>query len=167
MSSLSDFALSVFSDALLPFFRQAFEDVVYETLNDRKVPTRTDFIELRDLVNRMRGQASSAVNTGKKLGARADDLDARLEALVERAEAQEATIAALRAELDRLSAAQAPAPKKPAPKKPAPKKRAASTRKKAPAKKAAPKKRAASTRKRAPAKKAPTKETPPKETDDA
>ena len=79
MSSLTDFALSVFSDALLPFFRQAFEDVVYETLNDRKVPTRTDFIELRDLVNRMRGQASSAVNSAKKLGVRASDLEEKLQ----------------------------------------------------------------------------------------
>ena len=138
MSSLTDFALSVFSDALLPFFRQAFEDVVYETLNDRKVPTRTDFIELRDLVNRMRGQASSAVNKTKKLDARAGGFEEKLAALTAASAAQEATIASLRAQLERLRALEAavnalqappvleaPAAKKPAARKPAARKPAA------------------------------------------
>jgi hypothetical protein len=110
MSSLSDFIRSTANDALLPFVREALEDAVLEVLNDRQVPTRTDFKEVRDLVNSMRGSVSSTANLLKKIEARLDALEA---------------------------APKKAAPKKAAPKKAAPKKAAP---KKAAPKKAAPKK---------------------------
>ncbi len=102
MSSLSDFVKSVASDSLLPLLRQTFEDVVFEILNERKIPSRTDFTELRDLVNRMRGQTSSAASGAKKLGKRTDALDARLAELVEQVEAQQVTISELAEALEAL-----------------------------------------------------------------
>ncbi len=100
MSSLRDFALSVLSDALLPAFRQTFEDVVYEALNERRVPTRTDFLELRDLVNSLRSQASGAQSGTKKLARRAEELEAELAALRALCREQGEQIAALRAALE-------------------------------------------------------------------
>ena len=43
------------------------EDVIYETLDKRQVPNRTDFRELRDLVNGLRGQLQGATKGVKKL----------------------------------------------------------------------------------------------------
>ena len=148
MSSFRDFVMSAFSDAMLPAFRQTFEDVIFEALNDRKVPTRTDFLELRDLVNRLRGQASSALNGNKKLEKRLEVMEAQLAALEGHTSSQ-ATIIAAQAEViaaleaaskqptarkaaprkrstpAKKPAARKPAAKKPAAKKPAPKKPAA------------------------------------------
>ena len=50
MSTSRDFIASTLADALLPLFQRTMEDVVYETLDDRSVPTRADFKDLRDLV---------------------------------------------------------------------------------------------------------------------
>ena len=77
MGSLSDFIRSTANDALLPFVREALEDAVLEVLNDRQVPTRTDFKEVRDLVNSMRGSVSSTANLLKKIEARVDALEAQ------------------------------------------------------------------------------------------
>lgn len=136
MSSLRDFVLSVFSDSMLPVFRQTFEDVVYESLNERKVPSRTDFLELRDLVNKLRGQASSAKNGNKKLEQRADVLEAQLEALQGVCREQAATIAELRASVEALQAAQKKPARKPARKRSPAKKGARRSAKKASTKKA-------------------------------
>ncbi len=76
MGSLTDFIRSTANDALLPFVREALEDAVLEVLNDRQVPTRTDFKEIRDLVNSMRGSVSSTANLLKKLEARIEALEA-------------------------------------------------------------------------------------------
>ena len=94
MGSTRDFLVTAMSDAMLPLFKVTLEDVLLETLNDRKVPTRTDFQELRDVVNRMRGQTSSAQNAATRadkqlaaLEARVAVLEARLVALEEPAAA--------------------------------------------------------------------------------
>jgi len=67
MASRRDYLRSLLSDAMLPLTRQVLEDVVMEVLNDRRVPTRTDFQELRDTLNGMRGQVSAATSTLRRL----------------------------------------------------------------------------------------------------
>ncbi len=54
MSSSRDFVAATFADALLPILRRPVEDVIYETIDTRQIPTRTDFTEIRDLVNQLR-----------------------------------------------------------------------------------------------------------------
>lgn len=108
MGWISDFLYSSISDTLLPVVRPLLEDVVMEVLNDRQVPTRTDFREVRDLVNGMRGTVSTAGTTAKKLAGRIEALE------VAQAE-QAALIAALQARLEAApppAAAGATAPKR-------------------------------------------------------
>ena len=78
MASRRDYVRSVLSDALLPFSRQHLEDVVMEVLNERRVPTRTDFQELRDTVNSLRGQVSTANSTVRRLEKRIAALEEKL-----------------------------------------------------------------------------------------
>ena len=72
MSSARDFFTSSFADALLPSLKRSLEDVVYETLDQRQVPTRTDFKELRDQLNGLRGQLTGATAGVKKLADEAE-----------------------------------------------------------------------------------------------
>ena len=83
MSSTRDYIRSVITDATLPLTRQLLEDVVMEVMNERQVPTRTDFKELRDVVNGMRGKTSSAASTAKKLEKRLTELETRIATLEE------------------------------------------------------------------------------------
>ncbi len=99
MGSLSDFLQSSTSDAMLPFFRRTLEDLVYEILNERRVPTRTDFQDLRNLLNTMRSQASTGLNTSKKALSRADALETRVVQLEADRDALLARITALEAKL--------------------------------------------------------------------
>lgn len=92
MSSTTDFIAATLADALLPFFRRPVEDVVLETLDQRQVPTRTDFKELRDLVNSLRGQLTGATGGVKKLADRVEELEDRIEELEERMEKIEAAL---------------------------------------------------------------------------
>jgi polyhydroxyalkanoate synthesis regulator phasin len=80
MASRRDYLRSLISDAMLPFTQQHLEDVVMEVLNERKVPTRTDFQELRDTVNSLRGQVSTASSTVRRLEKRVAALEEALEA---------------------------------------------------------------------------------------
>jgi hypothetical protein len=120
MGWISDFIYSSISDTLLPVVRPLLEDVVFEVLGERQVPTRTDFREVRDLVNGMRGSVSTAANTAKKLEARVAVLEAghaehvdHIKALFAQLEAQQAS-----------TTKKAPAAKKATAKKPAPRKKA-------------------------------------------
>ena len=81
MSSLSDFVFSSASNKLLPYIRSLLEDVVYDALNDREVPNRTDYAELRDLVNKLRAEASSSKNKAKKSLETVNTLQERVEKL--------------------------------------------------------------------------------------
>lgn len=80
MSTTRDFFASALADMLLPLFRRSTEDAVYETLDQRQVPTRTDFKEVRDLVNSLRGQVSGTTKGIERIMARIDELEARVEA---------------------------------------------------------------------------------------
>jgi len=86
MGTTRDFFVSSIADMLLPMFRRSMEDAVYETLDTRQVPTRTDFKEVRDLVNNLRGQVSGTTKGIERIMARIDDLEAKLDALEQRPE---------------------------------------------------------------------------------
>lgn len=109
MGSARDFLSSSMADALLPALRRSFEDVIYETLDERQVPSRTDFKDLRDQVNGLRGQLTGATSGVKKhadqLEAFEDRLaaiEARLDQLGARVDAVEASgVASLPAEINR------------------------------------------------------------------
>ncbi len=75
MAWIADFLYSSISDTLLPVVRPLLEDVVYDILNDRQIPTRTDYREMRDLVNDMRGAVSTATNLTKRLDKRIEALE--------------------------------------------------------------------------------------------
>ena len=83
MSTTRDFFASTVADLLLPLLRNSTEDAVYETLEKRQVPTRTDFKEVRDLVNSLRGQVSGATNGIERIVARIEELEAKIDALEE------------------------------------------------------------------------------------
>ncbi|MFT5682251.1 MAG: hypothetical protein ACI8RZ_003169 [Myxococcota bacterium] len=110
MGATRDFVAATFTDAFLPAFRRPVEDIIYETLDRRQIPTRTDFKEMRDLLNTLRGQISGATNGVKKLVDRLTGTEDRLGDLEDR-------IDAIEARLDSLEAAgkpSAPAPQAPA-----------------------------------------------------
>jgi hypothetical protein len=92
-----DFLRTTIGDALLPLLQDSMEDVVFEALDRRQVPTRTDFKELRDLQNSLRGQLVGATGGVKRLSELVDDQDQRISAA-------EASLAALEARLTRLEA---------------------------------------------------------------
>ena len=79
MSSTRDFVASTVADGMIPYLRRPVEDIIYETLDQRQVPTRTDFRELRDLVNNLRGQLTGATGGVRKLAEQLEELDERLE----------------------------------------------------------------------------------------
>ena len=116
MSSSRDFVTATIADALLPVFRRPVEDVIYETIDERQIPTRTDFTEIRDLVNSLRGQLTGATGGVKRLAETVDELDERLEALEGQGEAmaalrqqvadQQAALVALAADLAAVVRAQ-------------------------------------------------------------
>mgnify|MGYP001501350081 CR=1 FL=1 len=81
MGTTRDFITSGVADMLLPLLRRSMEDSVYETLDARQIPTRTDFKEVRDLVNSLRGQVSGTTNAIERLVARIEELEERLERL--------------------------------------------------------------------------------------
>ena len=86
MGTTRDFLASGLADTLLPLLRRSMEDTVYETLYDRQVPTRTDFKEVRDLVNALRAQLGGATKGIERIVGKLDQLEARiakLEAAVE------------------------------------------------------------------------------------
>ena len=81
MGTTRDFITSGVADMLLPLLRRSMEDSVYETLDARQIPTRTDFKEVRDLVNSLRGQVSGTTNAIERLVARIEEREERLERL--------------------------------------------------------------------------------------
>ncbi len=81
MGSLQDFVRSAASDAMLPFVRQLLEDVVMEVINDRQIPSRTDFHELRDVVNKLRGEVTSVAPAVRRIERTLEDHARRIEAL--------------------------------------------------------------------------------------
>ncbi len=73
MGSARDLLASSVIDSLLPFLERALEDVVYELLDRRRVPTRTELEALRERNTRLESQVGL-------LRKRIVALEARLEA---------------------------------------------------------------------------------------
>ena len=59
-------------------FRQTMEDLVYDILNEREVPNRTQFSELRDVVNSLRAPVSGVTKSLKKLESRIEQIETQL-----------------------------------------------------------------------------------------
>ena len=79
MGVTKDFITATIADALTPTFRRPVEDLIYETLDRRQIPTRTDFKEIRDIVNSLRGQVSGATNGLQQLSVQIEALDASVD----------------------------------------------------------------------------------------
>jgi hypothetical protein len=71
MGTARDLLVSSLVDSLLPYLERALEDVVYEVLDRRRVPTRTDLDEL----DRRNAALKSQVG---RLQARVTELEAKL-----------------------------------------------------------------------------------------
>lgn len=100
MSSSRDFVNATLADRLVPLLRRPVEDLIYETIDKRQIPSRTDFKELRDLVNQLRGQLTGATGGVKRL---ADSVEGLEEAL-EPVQARLAVLDGFEARLDALEA---------------------------------------------------------------
>lgn len=87
MSTIRDFAKSLLSDKLQPIFRDSLEDVVYEVLNDREIPDRTDFNRLRKSIQEAKSASISATNAVKALEKRVAAIE---ESLAKKAPAKRA-----------------------------------------------------------------------------
>ncbi len=112
MGSTRDFIAATFSDGMLPVLRRPVEDVIYETLDKRQIPNRTDFKELRDLVLSLRGQVTGMASGIRRLAEGADqatddlaDQTEAFEALQEQVVALVRRVAALEQDNKRLSSA--------------------------------------------------------------
>ena len=88
MSAFRDFVAASLADIATPGLRRPVEDIIYETLDRRQIPSRTDFHEIRDLLNGLRGQVSGAVNgltrlieSDRENGERLDQLEEQFEQL--------------------------------------------------------------------------------------
>jgi hypothetical protein len=75
MGSSRDFITATIADAIAPSFKRPVEDIIYETLDRRQIPTRTDFKELRDIINNLRSQTTGSTNGIKKLKEGLDDIE--------------------------------------------------------------------------------------------
>lgn len=91
MGTPRDFITSGIADLLLPLFQRSMEDAVYETLDARQIPTRSDFKEVRDLVNNLRGQVTGTTNGIERIMARIDALEARVVAIESQPTVESAT----------------------------------------------------------------------------
>lgn len=67
MAGTRDYLFSVTVDTLLPYLRRGLEDVVYEILDRRKVPDRTDLADLRREVADLRAQVAALTTELKAL----------------------------------------------------------------------------------------------------
>lgn len=75
MGSTRDFLTATIADAIAPGFKRPVEDIIYETLDRRQTPSRTDFKELRDGFNSLSAQASGFGNGIKRVKEGLDDLE--------------------------------------------------------------------------------------------
>lgn len=81
MGTTRDFIVSTLADTLLPMFSRSMEDAVYETIDKRQIPTRTDFKEVRDLVNNLRGQVTGTTGGIQRIVDQIETLSSRIDAL--------------------------------------------------------------------------------------
>ena len=85
MSSLKEFLAGTVVDTAISALRRPLSDAVLDVLDARKVPNRTEFKELRNVVDELRGKINRAkrVTDGldpEAIMARLDAIEARLDA---------------------------------------------------------------------------------------
>jgi len=80
MGVTKDFITATIADALAPTFRRPMEDLIYETLDRRQIPARTDFRELRDLVHNLRGQVSGSIQSLRSISEQQEAIEDKLDA---------------------------------------------------------------------------------------
>jgi chaperonin cofactor prefoldin len=84
MGSTLDFFGATIADALSPRFRRPVEDIIYETIDRKQIPTRTDFTELRNTINSLRSQSTGAQKGVEKLKGGLDDIEESIHELTTR-----------------------------------------------------------------------------------
>ena len=84
MGSTLDFLGATIADALSPRFRRPVEDIIYETIDRKQIPTRTDFTELRNTINSLRSQSTGAQKGIEKLKSGLDDIEESIHDLTNR-----------------------------------------------------------------------------------
>ena len=104
MGSTLDFLGATIADALSPRFRRPVEDIIYETIDRKQIPTRTDFTELRNTINSLRSQSTGAQKGVEKLKSGLDDLEESIHDLTTRLSDLEATNKRLQSENAALKA---------------------------------------------------------------
>jgi len=86
MSSLKEFVTGTIVDALVPLLRRPLTDVIVEIMDQRKTPNRSEYQEVRNVVDDLRGKLNRALRKFDSsdlegLSARISDLEARLKAM--------------------------------------------------------------------------------------
>ena len=98
MGSTLDFLGATLADALSPRFRRPVEDIIYETIDRKQIPTRTDFTELRNTINSLRSQSTGAQKGIEKLKKGLDDIEESIHELTTQVSDLETELKAIRAE---------------------------------------------------------------------
>jgi len=98
MGSTLDFIGATLADALSPQFRRPVEDIIYETIDRKQIPTRTDFTELRNTINSLRSQSTGAQKGIEKLKNGLDDIEESIHDLTTRMSDLEQEVQQLRSE---------------------------------------------------------------------
>lgn len=98
MGSTLDFIGATLADALSPQFRRPVEDIIYETIDRKQIPTRTDFTELRNTINSLRSQSTGAQKGIEKLKNGLDDIEESIHDLTTRMSDLEQEVQKLRSE---------------------------------------------------------------------
>ncbi len=98
MGSTLDFLGATIADALSPKFRRPVEDIIYETIDRKQIPTRTDFTELRNTLNSLRSQSTGAQKGIEKIKTGLDDIEESIHDLTTRLSDVEGLIQTLRSE---------------------------------------------------------------------
>ena len=75
MGSTLDFISATMADAISPKLRRPVEDIIYETIDRKQIPTRTDFSELRNIVNSLRSQSTNSTRGISKLKDGLDEIE--------------------------------------------------------------------------------------------
>ena len=104
MGSTLDFLGATIADALSPRFRRPVEDIIYETIDRKQIPTRTDFTELRNTINSLRSQSTGAQKGIEKLKSGLDDIEESIHDLTTRLSDLEAQNKRLQTENESLKA---------------------------------------------------------------
>ena len=102
MGSTMDFLGATIADALSPRFRRPVEDIIYETIDRKQIPTRTDFTELRNTIGSLRSQSTGAQKGIEKLKAGLDDVEEAIHDLNTQVVDLQSLVQQLQAENDAL-----------------------------------------------------------------